>query len=118
MQTLGPGEVLGWSWLYPPFSWLFTARTLTPVTAIFFYGSRLRERCEADHELGYELMKRTAETAVKRLQVTRERLLALEDDAGTLKLEPEPAARPAILASNLRPPSRKQNGRKRVAGAL
>src|SRR5690348_1224906 len=45
MQTLGAGEVLGWSWLYPPFSWHFTARTLSPVRAIFFYGSRLREHC-------------------------------------------------------------------------
>ena len=59
-------------------------------------------------------MKRTAETAVKRLQVTRERLLALEDGAGTLKLEPEPAALPAILARKLRPPGCKQNGRKQV----
>ena len=78
MHTIGAGEVLGWSWLYPPYSWQFTARTLTPVKTIFFYGSRLRERSEEDHELGYELMKRTAETAVRRLQVTRQRILELE----------------------------------------
>jgi len=114
MQTLGPGEVLGWSWLYPPFSWQFTARTLTPVTAIFFYGSRLRERCEDDHELGYELMKRTAETAVKRLQVTRDRLLELEDAAGASKVEPEPMARSVVVSRNIKPASRKLYGRKRV----
>jgi CRP/FNR family cyclic AMP-dependent transcriptional regulator len=112
MQTLGAGEVLGWSWLYPPYSWQFTARTLTPVKAIFFYGSRLRECCEADHELGYELMKRTAETAVKRLQVTRQRVLKLEADAEAKKVENKPAA-PTVIATGIKKPaSRQRNGPK------
>jgi CRP/FNR family transcriptional regulator, cyclic AMP receptor protein len=113
MQTLGAGEVLGWSWLYPPFSWQFTARTLTPVKAIFFFASRLRERSEEDHELGYELMKRTAETAVKRLQVTRQRLLGLEAGAGAKKVENKPAAAPVVLTRNNKPVTRKWNSRKR-----
>jgi CRP-like cAMP-binding protein len=73
--TIGAGEVLGWSWLFPPYYWLFDARAATPVRAIFFYGSRLREQCETDHELGYELMKRTSEIVIDRLQSTRRRLL-------------------------------------------
>lgn len=116
MQTLGAGEVLGWSWLYPPYSWQFTARTLTPVKAIFFYGSRLRECCEADHELGYELMKRTAETAVKRLQVTRQRVLELEAGAEAKKVGHKPAAAPVVTTRNKNPASRKRNGRKTQHG--
>jgi CRP-like cAMP-binding protein len=73
--TIGAGDVLGWSWLFPPYYWLFDARAVTPVRAIFFYGSRLREQCETDHELGYELMKRTSEIVIGRLQSTRRRLL-------------------------------------------
>ncbi len=120
MQTLGAGEVLGWSWLYPPFSWQFTARTLTPVKAIFFYGSRLRERCEEDHELGYELMKRTAETAVKRLQVTRQRVLELEDIAAASKVENnQPVAAPIVVSKNHhRKPANRKSNRKVAVPAL
>jgi len=74
IQTLGPGDVLGWSWLFPPFYWHFDARAEQPTDAIFFYGTRLRELCEADHDLGYELMKRTAKVAIKRLMAARQHL--------------------------------------------
>src|SRR5262245_4759938 len=71
IQTIGPGEVLGWSWLFPPYYWHFDARALEPTTAIFFYGTRLREQCEQDHDLGYELMKRMTAIMIQRLQATR-----------------------------------------------
>src|SRR5204863_1801638 len=58
IQTIGAGEVLGWSWLFPPYVWHFNARALEPTDAIFIYATPLREECESDHELGYELMKR------------------------------------------------------------
>jgi CRP-like cAMP-binding protein len=74
IETIGAGSVLGWSWLFPPYFWHFDARAVTPVKAIFFYGTRLREQCENDHDLGYELMKRTAEVTIERLQATRRRL--------------------------------------------
>jgi CRP-like cAMP-binding protein len=74
IQTVGAGGVLGWSWLFPPYFWHFDARAVTPVKAIFFYGTRLREQCENDHELGYELMKRMNAVVVERLQATRHRL--------------------------------------------
>src|SRR6185369_2420333 len=51
LQTLGPGEVLGWSWLFPPYLWNFDAWAVTDTRAIFFYGTRLREECEQDHHL-------------------------------------------------------------------
>ncbi len=70
IQTLGPGDDLGWSWLFPPYTLHFGARAIEPTNAIFFYGTRLRERCKADHELGYELMKRVAEVVIRRLQVS------------------------------------------------
>jgi len=75
IQTIGVGEVLGWSWLFPPYYWHFDARALEPVKAIFFYGTWLREYCEQDHDLGYELMKRMAEVVIRRLQATRQQLL-------------------------------------------
>ena len=78
IQMVGAGDVLGWSWLFPPYHWHFDARAVEPTKAIFFYGTRLREHCEQNHELGYELMKRMADIVIKRLQATRRRLLDAE----------------------------------------
>lgn len=75
IQTIEPGDALGWSWLFPPYYWQFDARALEPTKAIFFYATPLREECEADHDLGYELMKRMAGIMLKRLQATRRQLL-------------------------------------------
>ncbi len=75
MQTVGAGDVLGWSWLFPPYYWHYGARAVEPTTAIFLYGTRLRETCEQDHDLGYELMKRIAQVVIQRLQTTRGQLL-------------------------------------------
>jgi CRP/FNR family transcriptional regulator, cyclic AMP receptor protein len=77
IQVIGPGDVLGWSWLFPPFYWHFDARALEPTTAIFFYGTRLREQCERDHEFGFELMKRMTQVVILRLQATRKDLLGI-----------------------------------------
>jgi len=74
IETIEAGGVLGWSWLFPPYCWHFDARAITPVKAIFFYGTRLREQCDGDHELGFELMKRVSAVVVERLQATRCRL--------------------------------------------
>jgi CRP-like cAMP-binding protein len=79
VQTLGPGDNLGWSWLFPPYLVHLSARAMTPTRTIFFYGTRLREQCELDHELGYELMKRIAEVATECLRVTQQRLLESVD---------------------------------------
>ena len=76
VQEIGPGDVLGWSWLFPPYYWHFDARATEPTEAIFFYGTRLRQNCEEDHDLGYQLMKRTASVVIQRLQAARKRLLS------------------------------------------
>jgi CRP-like cAMP-binding protein len=78
IQTIGAGDVLGWSWLFPPYYWHFDARAIEPTDAVFIYSTPLREECERDHELGYELMKRLASVMVKRLQATRWKLLGLQ----------------------------------------
>lgn len=78
VQVIGPGDVLGWSWLFQPYYWHFDARALEPTTAIFFYGTRLREQCEQDHEFGFAMMKRTAQVLIQRLQATRKELSTLD----------------------------------------
>jgi CRP-like cAMP-binding protein len=75
IQTIGAGDVLGWSWLFPPYYWHFDARCVKSTKAIFIYGTRVRELCENDHDLGYELMKRTAEIVIGRLHSARRHLL-------------------------------------------
>jgi len=75
IETIGAGDVLGWSWLFPPYYWHFDARALEPTKAIFLYATRLRENCEEDHEFAYQLLRRTAEVVIRRLQATRRELL-------------------------------------------
>ncbi len=72
IQMLGAGDDVGWSWLFPPYALHFSARAVEKTRTIFFYGTRLREQCEQDHEFGYQLMKRIAEVATKCLQVTQQ----------------------------------------------
>jgi CRP/FNR family cyclic AMP-dependent transcriptional regulator len=81
LQTLGPGDDVGWSWLFPPYALHFSARAIERTRTIFFYGTRLREQCELDHEFGYQLMKRIAEVATKCLQAMQQRFV--ESAAGT-----------------------------------
>ena len=80
VQTIGSNDVLGWSWLFPPYYWHFDARATKPTKAIFFYGTWLRENCERDHDFGYQMMKRMAAVMVERLQATRKRLAQTQTD--------------------------------------
>jgi len=75
IQTLGEGEVLGWSWLVAPYRWRFDARATELTRAIALDGKCLRGRSEEDHDLGYELMKRAAQIMEQRLQAARLQLL-------------------------------------------
>ena len=77
LETIGAGDLLGWSWIFPPYVWHFTARAIEPTTALFFYGTILREYCEKDPSLGYELFKRMSMVMVKRLQAARKQMLRL-----------------------------------------
>jgi CRP-like cAMP-binding protein len=73
VQSIGPGDVMGWSWLFPPYCWHFNAMAQEPTETIFFFGSRLRQLSERDHDFGYELYKRMAQILITRLQSTREK---------------------------------------------
>ena len=77
IQTLWPGDILGWSWLVPPHHYRFDGRALEQTRAIALDGTCLRAKCEEDHDLGYELLKRFAQVMVGRLEATRLQLMDL-----------------------------------------
>ena len=77
LQTLHDGELLGWSWLVPPYRTAFDARATATTHAISFDGACLRGKCDADPALGYDLLKLLSGVFVERLQDTRLRLLDL-----------------------------------------
>jgi CRP-like cAMP-binding protein len=75
IETLQAGDPVGLSWLFAPYRWQLDARAVEPCELIGFDGVCLRGKCDADHDLGYELMRRFAENLVDRLQATRLQLL-------------------------------------------
>jgi CRP-like cAMP-binding protein len=75
IETLHDGELVGWSWLFEPHRWVFDAHAVEDTAVIVFDGACLRGKCEADHELGYQLMQCFAAVLVARLQATRLQLL-------------------------------------------
>ena len=75
VQTLEGGDILGWSWLIPPYHWRFDARIVEPARAIALDGKCLRTKCEENHDLGYALLKRFAHIVEQRLEATRMQLL-------------------------------------------
>jgi CRP/FNR family transcriptional regulator, cyclic AMP receptor protein len=75
LATLDEGEVLGWSWLLPPYQWRLHARAVETVRAIALDGKCLRTKCEQNHDLGYEMLKRFAQIMEQRLEATRFQLL-------------------------------------------
>lgn len=75
LQTLDEGEVFGWSWIFPPYKWVFDARAVELTRAVAFDGVCLRTKCENDPKLGYDFMKRFAHVVTSRLEVARLQLL-------------------------------------------
>ncbi len=75
LQTIGAGDVLGWSWLVPPHRWHFDGRAIDPVRAIGLDAECLRARCDDNHQLGYRLLSRFAGVMTKRLKATRMQLM-------------------------------------------
>jgi CRP-like cAMP-binding protein len=75
VATLGEGEILGWSWLLAPYQWRFHARAVEDVRAIALDGKCLRTKCEENHDLGYEVLKRFTQIMERRLEATRLQLL-------------------------------------------
>jgi CRP/FNR family cyclic AMP-dependent transcriptional regulator len=72
-ETLGEGEIVGLTWLLPPYRWGYDARAIELTIALD--AKCLRDKCEADHDLGYALMKRFLPVLVQRLQATRLQIL-------------------------------------------
>lgn len=75
IETIGMGELLGWSWMFPPYRWALGAVTLSPFEAFEFDAPTVRAYCAADPVLGYELTQRLSRVLAKRLQATRMRLI-------------------------------------------
>jgi CRP-like cAMP-binding protein len=75
LQDLGPGAVLGWSWLIAPHTWSFQARAKTEVELVEFEGRGILARCEADPRFGYEVLKRFAGLMSERLDFARRRMM-------------------------------------------
>lgn len=87
LQTLHGGEVVGWSWLFPPYEWVFDARALTEVQALAFEGHCLHKKCENDSALGFDLMKRFAQVMTLRLKATRLQLLDMYGNKSSINEE-------------------------------
>ena len=75
IETLHTGDVVGWSWLFAPYRWQLDGRATHSCELVSFDGACLRGKCEDDHELGYQLMRRFAANLVETLQATRLQLL-------------------------------------------
>lgn len=73
--TVGEGQIAGVSWLVPPYRWNYDAKALELTRAVALDAKCLRGKCEEDHHLGYELMKRFVPELVRRLHATRLQML-------------------------------------------
>ncbi len=80
VETVGSGEIVGWSWLVPPHRWHFTGRAVEPIRAVQFDGACLRGKCDADAELCRDLLTRFSQVLVNRLQATRLQLMDVYGD--------------------------------------
>jgi CRP-like cAMP-binding protein len=107
VDRIGPGRLVGWSWMFPPYLWHFDARAVGPVGAVAIDGATLRTQAESDHTFGFELMSRLAGMALERLHETRIRLLDLYAPPGPLQpqtLQPQTSKPPQPLSSQNPPP--------------
>lgn len=74
VETLADGDVVGWSWLVPPFSWRFCARVIAPTECIVINGAHLLVTAEENPEFGYALMHRVAQLMAHRMEQLRQHL--------------------------------------------
>jgi len=81
IQTLEEGDIVGASWLVPPYRWAWDAQALETTRLVEFDAVCMREKCDADHDFGYELMKRFAPALGRRLQAARLQLLNIYETA-------------------------------------
>ena len=77
IDTLAAGEPMGWSWMFPPYVWHFSARAIQPTTVLFFDAAVFHKYCNEDLTLGHELFKRMSQVMVRRLQKSRSKVIEL-----------------------------------------
>ncbi|WP_327596356.1 cyclic nucleotide-binding domain-containing protein [Streptomyces chartreusis] len=75
VASLGAGDLLGWSWLFPPYQWDFGAEAFSPVRAYEFEAEAVLRLCEEDTQLGLSLVRYVAEILANRLEMTRGKLM-------------------------------------------
>ena len=75
VASLGAGDLLGWSWLFPPYRWDFGAEAFSPVRAHEFDAAAVLKLCEEDPQLGVVLVRSVAEILAHRLELTRGKLM-------------------------------------------
>ena len=75
IQTIHEGDILGWSWLVEPYKYRFSAKAAENTRALALDGKCLREKCEKNPDLGYQLMKRLVNVFAERLEATRLQLI-------------------------------------------
>lgn len=76
IMIIYPGSVVGWSWLFPPYQWRFSANVMEDASVIALDSRCILEKCQADNQLGYELMWRCARVIGERLDATRAQLFS------------------------------------------
>ena len=81
VDVVSAGEPLGWSWIFEPYRWQFSARATEPTRALSFSGILLRQHRDEDRMLSHELFKRMCEVMVRRLQNARSRLVAQQKES-------------------------------------
>ena len=82
IQTLGDNQVLGWSWLIPPFTWNFQTKAVEDSKLLMFDGATILSRCEQEPKFGYELLKRFASLMSDRLNAARQKMMNEWNPAG------------------------------------
>ncbi len=82
VQSLGADDVLGWSWLIPPYKWTFEAKAMSDSKVLIFDGKSLLRYCEKNHHFGYSLMKHFAALMSERLHAARLKMMDSWSPAG------------------------------------
>ena len=82
IQVVGEDQLVGWSWLIPPYQWNFLARAIEDSNLLEFDGATILSHCEEDPKFGYELYKRFATMMSERLNAARQKMMDQWDPPG------------------------------------
>ncbi|MGN5381993.1 regulator [Streptomyces sp. MUSC 14] len=77
IETLGHGELVGWSWHFPPCLWHLGAEATSPVRAWEFDAEAVRTLCAEDAAFGRAIAVWVGQVVAQRLHASRIRLLDL-----------------------------------------